>query len=285
VACCGLLWRVARRTGEKHGAVIATLAAIVVLTIALLVQLNLMFTQPQGRLLFPALPALAVLVALGLEALPGWNRPDWNRWMTCGAVLAAAALNVNLLAEYIVPIYWAPEPQNEKVVLDISVPHALMTGGPAGPLNPGSNYGQTFTADANNLTMVEVEIATYSRRLSGGFLNLRLRQSPEARQDIASVAIPAPSIGDLSMVRLSFPPIPDSAQRTYYLMMDTQNLAPQDHLTVFRSSRDVYPGGGFWVNGVLQKDRDISFRTYYKRTCPGCNLGTVPEESYFGNLR
>jgi hypothetical protein len=65
--------------------VIAALAGIIVLSIALLVHLNLTFSQPQGRLLFPALPAVAVLAALGLEALP-----LWNRWLTCATVLAAA---------------------------------------------------------------------------------------------------------------------------------------------------------------------------------------------------
>jgi hypothetical protein len=50
------------------------LAAVLVVTmvaaLAIVVRINLQFTQPQGRYLLPALPAFAVLIALGLRALP-----------------------------------------------------------------------------------------------------------------------------------------------------------------------------------------------------------------------
>jgi Dolichyl-phosphate-mannose-protein mannosyltransferase len=278
LAGCGLMWRLIRRGVQpKPYAVIAALTLMVALSIALLVRLNLTFTQPQGRLLFPALPALSILVALGLEALPGWSR-----WLSCGTVLAAAALNLFVLTKVIVPQYWMPMPESESLAADISIPDTLITGGPAGPLNPGGdNYGQTFTARKNNLTMIEVEIGTYRGRLSRGYLNLHLRKSPRSRRDIASVAIPAGTIGDCTYARLRFPPIPDSAHQSYYLMLDTKSLAPEEHLTVFLSSQDVYPDGRFLINGIPYKDSDTCFRTFYARDlCPCCTRGPVPEDSY-----
>jgi 4-amino-4-deoxy-L-arabinose transferase-like glycosyltransferase len=50
------------------------LASIPVLNFLLVVGINLMFDQPQGRYLFPALPALGVLAAIGLEGALTWNR-------------------------------------------------------------------------------------------------------------------------------------------------------------------------------------------------------------------
>ena len=276
VAGVGLLWQLVRC--RKHtGAVIAALAGIVMLSIALLVQLNLTFSQPQGRLLFPALPAVAVLAALGLEALP-----LWNRWLTCATVLAAAALNVFILAKVIVPAYWVPAP-HENVAVDVSVSDKLMTGGPAGPLNPGVTYGQTFTAAKNNLSIVDVVIATYNRRPSKGFLNMHLRKNPGEHWDIATAAVPAPSIDNCAYVRFAFPPIPDSAHQTYYLELDTQGLGKEDLLTVFLSGQDVYGGGNFWVNRVPRKNQDTCFRTFYTRgVCPSCTPA-VPEDVVFQN--
>jgi Dolichyl-phosphate-mannose-protein mannosyltransferase len=274
VAGVGLLWRLVRC--RKHtGAVIAALAGIVMLSIALLVQLNLTFSQPQGRLLFPALPAVAVLTALGLEALPFWNLR-----LTCATVLAAAALNVFVLAMVIVPAYWVPNP-HENVAVDVSVSDKLVTAGQAGPLNPGTTYGQTFTATENNLSIVDVLIATYNHQPSKGVLKMRLRKSPKEHWDIAAVAVRARSINDCTYVRLAFPPIADSAHRSYYLELETEDLAKEEHLTVFLSGQDVYGGGNFWVNRLPRIAQDTCFRTFYTRgLCPSCTPA-VPEDVVF----
>ncbi|MEO5824141.1 MAG: glycosyltransferase family 39 protein [Vicinamibacteraceae bacterium] len=47
------------------------LAVAVLAALAVVVRINLQFTQPQGRYLLPGLPAFAVLLALGLRSLPG----------------------------------------------------------------------------------------------------------------------------------------------------------------------------------------------------------------------
>ena len=276
VAGVGLLWRLAR-CDMRTRAAIAALAGIAMLSIAMLVDLNLTFTQPQGRLLFPALPAVAVLAAVGLEAVP-----IWNRWLTGATVLAAAALNLFILAKVIVPAYWIAKP-HENVAADISVSDKLMTAGPAGPLNPGTTYGQTFTAAENNLSIVDVLIATYNHRPSKGVLKMRLRESAKDRWDIAAVAVGARSINDCTYVRLAFPPITDSAHRSYYLELETEDLAKEEHLTVFLSGQDVYGGGNFWVNRLSRITQDMCFRTYYTRgLCPSCTPA-VQEDVVFQN--
>jgi hypothetical protein len=64
----------------------------------------LMFTQPQGRYMLTALPAIALIVALGLTHLPG---PTGSRPLVVAAV-ALFLFNLWCLAGVIVPAYWPP---------------------------------------------------------------------------------------------------------------------------------------------------------------------------------
>ena len=59
------LWQ--RRLDKR---LVAVLAIAVLGALAVVVRINLQFTQPQGRYLLPGLPAFAVLIALGLRSLP-----------------------------------------------------------------------------------------------------------------------------------------------------------------------------------------------------------------------
>ena len=151
---------------------------------------------------------------------------------------------------------------------------------------PGTTYGQTFTPQRNNLSMIDVLIATYNRRLSRGVLKMHLRANPTQQQDLATVTVPAAAIQDCSYVRFKFSPIPDSAHHTYYAILETERLAQGEYLTVFISAKDVYSGGSFWINGMPREQQDMSFRAFYTRgtgrTCPDCagNIA-LPEEKVF----
>jgi hypothetical protein len=93
--------RVAGQRTPRHLA--AVLAAIVVLNLAVVVHINRSFIQPQGRYMFVSLPALALLVALGLAALTRWSRPRLATFMA-----GLAAVNVAILVIYVVPAYYPP---------------------------------------------------------------------------------------------------------------------------------------------------------------------------------
>src|SRR4030095_11835510 len=89
-AMLGLAWRLARRRVCFRPIVILFTAPV--LALAMPVQLNLTFSQPQGRYLFPALTAAAVLAAIGLEGIPLW-KPSWTHVFT----LLFAVCNVAIL--------------------------------------------------------------------------------------------------------------------------------------------------------------------------------------------
>ncbi|MEA3338002.1 MAG: glycosyltransferase family 39 protein [Chloroflexota bacterium] len=64
------------------------LALSALLTVAIYAAYNMIFVQPQGRYLFPALPAIALAVALGWCAI---LRPVSARWMAIVYIVAALA--------------------------------------------------------------------------------------------------------------------------------------------------------------------------------------------------
>ena len=76
----------------------------IVSALAVVVYINLMFTQPQGRYLLPALPAIALLAALGLRHLPA----SLGSRLIVVAPIALLLFNVWCLAGVIVPAYWPP---------------------------------------------------------------------------------------------------------------------------------------------------------------------------------
>lgn len=85
---------------SRRRALLVVLVSALPLSLSFLYYINLRFTQPQGRYLFTALPALGVAAAIGYEALPGWRR-------ACSYLLLAAllALNLYILLRIIVPAY------------------------------------------------------------------------------------------------------------------------------------------------------------------------------------
>jgi 4-amino-4-deoxy-L-arabinose transferase-like glycosyltransferase len=76
----------ARKAVDRRLAAVLALSGLAVLVIV--VRINLQFTQPQGRYLFPGLPAFAILLALGLHALAGSLRQAVSPLAIGGLLLA-----------------------------------------------------------------------------------------------------------------------------------------------------------------------------------------------------
>ena len=106
VIVAGLGWIVRLVRRDVSWSVTALLASVVLLNLAVVVNLNLSYRQPQGRYMYPALAAIAALVALGLEGLLP-RRP--MRLAVPGKLAVAygfAVVNIYLLTTWIRPGYW-----------------------------------------------------------------------------------------------------------------------------------------------------------------------------------
>src|ERR1039458_1518009 len=148
------------------------------------------------------------------------------------------------------------------LIPDVQVSRASATIA-AGPLVPGRTFGQTFISGGNGLTKVEVLIATYTKTIPQGVLLIRLRSGPDQTEDLAQVSVPAASVKDNSYVALEFPPIRNSAGKTYYILIEARGIPPDYAFTVWRSDTDVYSHGSFYIDGRAQP-QDICFRTFVR---------------------
>ena len=98
--CVGAVWSLHSTLGTLHSPLphsppstrfrrwsLVLLGLSALLTLGIYVSYNVIFVQPQGRYLFPALPAIALAVALGWQEVV--SRPAAARW--AGVVLLATA--------------------------------------------------------------------------------------------------------------------------------------------------------------------------------------------------
>jgi len=141
-----------------------TLASIVALNIFVVVDINLMFDQPQGRYMFPALAAIAVLGALGLEGV--LSRPSFIRRLP---IVALLLLNLYVLFAVVLPAYW-PEPQ-------------MATTPAVAALTPGSFSGLSRAKDGDDLTVTgdnpQIVMNTDLPAESYNFLTFNIRGAPD----------------------------------------------------------------------------------------------------------
>lgn len=102
LAGAGLVW-IQREVDRR---IILVLALTVVLALAVVVHINRTFDQPQGRYLFPGLPAFAALMAVGLEGLPDCKR--WRGATALGMAVGLALANGVILIRTVMPAYYPP---------------------------------------------------------------------------------------------------------------------------------------------------------------------------------
>jgi 4-amino-4-deoxy-L-arabinose transferase-like glycosyltransferase len=232
------------------------LVATIAVNIALAIQLNLTYSQPQGRYLFPSLPCAVVLLALGIR-----NLLELPAFGYIGLALGVAVLNLTVLATVVIPNYWSSA--NEATAIDLQV----STGGwmvPAGPLTSHRTLRQTFVAGHDNLCGVEFLIATYSARLSQGTLIMILGSEDESGLRVISRdAIPVSALSDNHPVRFSFPPIPRSSGKTYVLIVSSQDLPDGQSVTAWLSGAETYPPGHLLIHDEEQP-RDLFLRTFFR---------------------
>lgn len=159
-ALVGLLWSWLRR--RLDGRLALMLATIVLLNLVVVIHINRTFNQPQGRYLFPCLPALAVLMALGLEGLPVWSR--YRRAFAILLVAGMAALNAWILVRIIVPSYYPAVAQSVTYATTVLGPPRLygLSAAPDGTVritngDPQFVIDSQLCASAYGFLQLEVE--------------------------------------------------------------------------------------------------------------------------------
>ena len=136
---------------------------------------------------------------------------------------------------------------------------------------PGYSVGQSFVARYPNLSGIEVQIGTYRDVPGPGKASLvfHLRSLPGSSPDIATAHIGAGQELEVNPSYLfSFPPIPDSQDKTFYLEVESPDGERGEALTLFwfkplpGVGGDPYQPGSALVNrGPM--DADLAFGLRY----------------------
>jgi 4-amino-4-deoxy-L-arabinose transferase-like glycosyltransferase len=254
IAGLGLAIGLVRR--KLDGRIVALLGSPVIVNLMLVDQYNLTFAQPQGRLLFPSLPCVAVLVALGLR-----NLVQLPAFSYAGLAAGALVFNVAVLTTVVIPGYWSSA--NEATAIDLQVnPGGSMV--PAGPLSVRNSLRQTFVAGHDNLSGIQILIATYSAHVQQGVLLLTLSAEEEAgSRVIARGEIPAASLEDNHPARWYFPVVHNAYGRRFALTLSSDELPEDRKISAWLSGTQTYPAGRLFLEG-REQPRSLVLTTFFR---------------------
>jgi hypothetical protein len=140
--------------------VVRMLVLLIVAALAMVVYINLMFTQPQGRYLLQALPAVALLTTLGLTHLPA---PFGSRLIVAAPVVMLL-FNVWCLAGVIVPAYWPPLART--IAPGVRIEHPVTVHDLAFHPRPAAAAGRDLLFDITGkdpwaMVVVDIDAAEY----------------------------------------------------------------------------------------------------------------------------
>jgi hypothetical protein len=121
--------------------------------------------------------------------------------------------------------------------------------------------GQTFLAPVDGLQRIDVALRTYGRRNTHD-VTFYLKQSLDSPEVIYQETFDASEIRNNSWRTFEFPPIPDSAGRTFFFYFASPDSVKGDAITVGGGLGDLYNGGNAYL-GPVPADADMAFRTYY----------------------
>jgi hypothetical protein len=143
------------------GRVLRMLVLLIAAALAAVVYINVMFTQPQGRYMLQALPAIALFVGLGLTHLPG---PLGSSRSVVAAAVAMLAFNIWCLTRVIIPSYYPPLTRTiapgVRQVYPVAVHDLAFINRPEPPAGTGLRFDVLGT-DPSLLVPVDVEASSY----------------------------------------------------------------------------------------------------------------------------
>lgn len=127
--------------------------------------------------------------------------------------------------------------------------------------------GQSFVAPHPNLNRIDLLFQTYGRTNTHD-VTLRLLAAPEngsnplQGRELYRATFNAADVSDLSWRTFTFPPIPNSGGKSYFIALHSPQSTEGNAVTVGGIERDVYPAGSAFL-GPVPVPADITFRTCY----------------------
>lgn len=121
--------------------------------------------------------------------------------------------------------------------------------------------GQTFLAPRDGLQRIDVMLRTYERQNTHD-VTVYLKQSPDSPEVLYQETFNAATVWNNRWRRFEFPPIPDSAGKTYFFYLASPDSVAGDAISVGGATGDFYDHGITYL-AIGPAQGDLAFRTYY----------------------
>jgi hypothetical protein len=205
----------------------------------------------QGRHLFPALGAWAVLAVTGIWNAGGKKLRGFLPW---GLLVLMAALNVAGIRLSLAPAYDYRLPGN------LAIDASQSTG--ARWLRLGGDVprvGQSFHCGQRGLMRIDV-YATPEGRRRGADLVLHLRRTRESDVDLRVARTLGPSWSTAGYMSFTFSPVPGSTNQDFYFFIEP-DLATGRSPLLWYADANAYAAGSMYV-GDEKWPVDLRFTSY-----------------------
>lgn len=130
-----------------------------------------------------------------------------------------------------------------------------------GEIYGGKVVGQSFVADKNKLTRVDVKFATFARTNTNDII-FKMREA-DPPKDIVNITVNAAKIKDNSYFGFVFDPIPESQGKSYVFSISSPGSIPGNAITIWYTTEEAYGGGTAILNNSTIQG-DLNFKTYVK---------------------
>lgn len=220
---------------------------------------------PVWRLVFNVYLFLPILLLILERVKPRWqwaSQPAINTMVVRALVVVGVFVFPSLLTAWM--------PRSVAVRLD---PNALVAGllaghdfasstKPAGEIYGAHDVRQQFIAPRGGLQAIGVRLATYARSNTSTF---RMRLLNDAGNIIVEKRWPAAKIGDSVFQYLALPRQADSAGQRYTLVLDSEDGAPGNALTVWMGVPREANAGQKLQLGNADVLENLAMRLYFSR--------------------
>jgi uncharacterized membrane protein len=143
-------------------------------------------------------------------------------------------------------------------------------------LGPEGSIGQTFVANYDGLSGIQVALAPHTQ--GTGKINLHLRADAQSTTDIATSSLSISKVNSTGNYSFFFDPQNISRRKYYYVIFDIRG---EGAVQVGAASGDTYLDGARYMNSIPQ-DGQLSFRLMYSLRRLG--LGLVREFVIWGGV-
>jgi len=132
---------------------------------------------------------------------------------------------------------------------------------PVGEIIGGTTFGQTFYSPLPDLSSIDIELATWGRTNTKDVV-FHLRDSPESSNDIVTIHVNAKDVTNNAFNTFKFPPIGNSANRSYYFFIESPESVSGNAITIWSSKNNTYTEGAEYINSKPVAG-DLAFKVNY----------------------